>query len=266
MFVQKYKTCRRKSKKKKLKSYPNKKTLELRKLLIPFSRFFLPEKKFPKKSPPFPNFHKFPGNRRKQVVSNTVISRSLIKCPSPGNERMPATAQFSSRACTLAFRADKGDSLSARVRALSVSVSGMDACDVMINAAEFYRGRDFSYRGDHDRAESIKLFAPRDPRVWSPKSIDVTIRHTRGIFFFLFRSFSPYSFSFFFYEKKWYLSARWINRLTRFIFFFFFWSKEKEKLAWGTMSDGRREVELKEKKETVTWNHWIICSMIHAIL
>lgn len=166
MFVQKYKTCRRKSKKKKnLKSYPNKKTLKLRKLLIPFSRFFLPEKKFPKKSPPFPNFHKFPENRRKQVVSNTVISRSLIKCPSPGNERMPATAQFSSRACTLAFRADKGDSLSARVRALSVSVSGMDACDVMINAAEFYRGRDFSYRGDHDRAESIKLFAPRDPRV-----------------------------------------------------------------------------------------------------
>lgn len=46
-------------------------------------------------------------------------------------------------------------------------------------------------------------------------------------------------------------------------FFFFFWSKEKEKLA---MSDGRREVELKEKKETVTWNHWIIFSMIHAIL
>lgn len=45
--------------------------------------------------------------------------------------------------------------------------------------------------------------------------------------------------------------------------FFFFWSKEKEKLA---MSDGRREVELKEKKEMVTWNHWIICSMIHAIL
>lgn len=108
MFVQKYKTCRRKSKKKKknLKSYPNKKSLKLRKLLIPFSRFFFPEKKFPKKSPPFPNFHKFPGNRRKQVVSNTVISRSLIKCPSPGNERMPATAQFSSRACTLAFRPD----------------------------------------------------------------------------------------------------------------------------------------------------------------
>lgn len=120
-------------KKKKIKN-PNKKTSKLRQLLIRAS--FSPKtRKISQKNPSF---------RISIIVSRKTSSikyreLSLIKCPSPGNERMPATAtalallarvHARSRSARTHGAWDKGDSLSARGRACTrfVSLCLWDGC------------------------------------------------------------------------------------------------------------------------------------------